>query len=362
MIITLVKADFSANNIGMINSWMINRALGTGAMYEGPNTVAKGEPLNATIRLSNGYYLLDDEAMITMGGADAGSVFTIDDFIVTINIPEVTGNIVIYMPTVSVEGDIDKIINQWITITPALETGTTSDDSVGTMGNKVSNIKRLRTAEAIECDILKITAPVGMYVWYNVFDENGKLVTTSGSSLAFTNSDGEGLASRSIPVKALGGHYVWPIFKANSDGNVAIADEMKAQIAFEMMNLGETTIAWESGTFSDDTGEKVANGGRLRTPSKIEVPASAKGIRFLPTGTFDLWIKTYDSVDQMKPTMNGIKGSMYWNTTYKGVSELTWSQIVSNSQRPAYVDYVLKANATTLLPEEAISVVVEFVM
>lgn len=362
MIITLIRADFSANNIGMIDSWMINRALGTGAMYEGPNTVEKGEPLSAIVRLSNGYYLLEDEAMITMGGADAGAVFTIDGSIVTINIPRVTGNIIIYMPTISVEGDIDNIVNQWITITPTLETGTTSDDATGTMGNKVNNNKRLRTAEAIKCDLLKITAPVGTYIWYNIFDEDGNLVATSESSLAFTNSSGEGLAYRSIAVKSVGGHFIWPIFKANANGDIAITDEMKAQITFEMMNLGETSIAWESGTFSDTDGEKVASSARLRTPNKIEVPAAAKGIRFLPTGSFDLWIKTYNTIDQLLPTMNGIKGSQYWRTNYNGVSELTWAQIMSNSQRPAYVDYVLKSSATTLLPEEAINVVVEFIM
>lgn len=362
MIITLVKADFSANNIGMIDAWMINRALGTGASYIGPNTITKGGALNATISLANGYYAVEDEVVITMGGTDIGSAFSFGDSEIIINIPEVTGNIVIYVPTVSVEGDIDKIVNQWITITPALEVGTTSDDATGTMGNKVNNSKRLRTAEAIECDILNITAPVGMYLWYNIFDEDGKLVTTSGTSLAFTNSTGEGLAYRTIPVKSAGGHFIWPIFKGNSDGNIVITDEMKAQITFEMMNLGETSIAWESGTFSDSTGEKVANAGRLRTPNKIEVPAAAKGIRFLPTGTFDLWIKTYDTADQLKPTMNGIKGSEYWNTRNDGVSELTWAQIVSNSQRPAYVDYVLKASASQLSPGDAANVVVEFIM
>lgn len=359
MIITLVKADFSANNIGMINSWMINRALGTGAMYEGPNTVAKGEPLNATIKLSNGYYLLANEIMITMGGINAGSVFTINDSIVTINIPKVTGNIVIYVPTVSAEGDIDKIINQWVTITPAMAIGSTSDDTVGTMGNTNTNVNRYRTAEAIKCDLCRLTAPAGMMVWFNIFDEDGKLITTSGTSRAFPGEAGT-MSSLTIAVKDAGGCYVWPIFKKDSAGTSPVTDEQKAAIKIEIMNLGVSTINWEQGTFSDTTGEKVDNKARVRTANKIEVPSSATGIKFIPSGTIDLWIKTYETADQLLPTMNGIKGSTYWNTQNKGIQCLTWAQICSNGKRPAYVDYVLKADATSLSPDEVVNVVIEF--
>lgn len=359
MIITLVKADFSANNIGMIDAWMINRALGAGASYVGPNTVVKGGALNATVSLSNGYYAVEDEVVITMGGVDIGSAFSFGNSEITINIPEVTGNIVIYVPTVSAEGDVDKIVNQWVTITPAMAVGSTSDDTVGTMGNTNTNANRYRTAEAIKCDLCRLTAPAGMVVWYNIFDEDGNLVTTSGNSKAFPGEEGT-MSSLTISVKAAGGCYVWPIFKKDNLGTSPVTDEQKAALKIEIMNLGTFTILWEQGTFSDSTGEKVDNKARVRTPEKIEVPSNATGIRFIPTGTIDLWIKTYKTADQLLPTMNGIKGSTYWNTQNKGTQSLTWAQICSDGKRPAYVDYVLKADASTLTPDEVVNVVVEF--
>lgn len=101
MIITLVKADFSANNIGMIDAWMINRALGIGASYNGVNTIAKDGSLNATITLSNGYELAAAGVVVTMGGIVVSDAATVDGSTITVMIEKVTGNILITVPTVS---------------------------------------------------------------------------------------------------------------------------------------------------------------------------------------------------------------------------------------------------------------------
>lgn len=95
MIITLVKADFSANNIGTVDAWMVNRTLGVGASYEGVNSVAKGEPFTAIINLATGYTVADGGVVITMGGIPMGDAVTINGQTITITIAKVTGNILI---------------------------------------------------------------------------------------------------------------------------------------------------------------------------------------------------------------------------------------------------------------------------
>ena len=100
MIITLVKADFSANNIGTLDAWMINRSLGTGASYEGPNSIAKGEPLNTSVILEDGYEVASSGVVVTMGGNVVENAVTINESIITISIAHVTGNILIVVPTI----------------------------------------------------------------------------------------------------------------------------------------------------------------------------------------------------------------------------------------------------------------------
>ena len=108
MIITLVKADFSANNIGTIDAWMVNRTLGVGASYEGVNSVAKGEAFTATINLATGYAVANDGVVITMGGILVGDAVTIDGQTITITIAKVTGNILITVLT-SKQGIVQTI-------------------------------------------------------------------------------------------------------------------------------------------------------------------------------------------------------------------------------------------------------------
>lgn len=100
MIITLMGADFSASNIGTLSSWRITRSLGAGATYEGVSSVDKGASFNATVTIAEGYELGSAGVTITMGGNPV-SVATVNGNTITISIAEVTGNVVIKVPTVN---------------------------------------------------------------------------------------------------------------------------------------------------------------------------------------------------------------------------------------------------------------------
>ena len=100
MIIILKGADFSASNIGTLSSWRITRSLGAGATYEGVTSVDKGASFIATVTIAEGYELGAAGVTVTMGGAVI-SAATVNENIITINITEVTGNVVIKVPTVN---------------------------------------------------------------------------------------------------------------------------------------------------------------------------------------------------------------------------------------------------------------------
>ena len=100
MIITLKGADFSASNIGTLSSWRITRSLGTGATYEGVTSVDKGASFTATVTIAEGYELGAAGVTVTMGG-NAISAATVNENVITIIIAEVTGNVVIKVPTIN---------------------------------------------------------------------------------------------------------------------------------------------------------------------------------------------------------------------------------------------------------------------
>lgn len=92
MIITLVKADFSANNIGQLSSFNVLTNILGGAVYTGPSAVKRGESLRATITFADGSELLQ---MNVMMGGSIFTDYTIENNVINLNIPEVTGVIVI---------------------------------------------------------------------------------------------------------------------------------------------------------------------------------------------------------------------------------------------------------------------------
>ena len=101
MIITLKGADFSASNIGTLSTWRITRSLGAGATYEGVTSVDKGAELNAVITIAEGYELGADGITVTMGNEVLSDVVTggTSENSWFVIIPEVTGNVVIKVPT-----------------------------------------------------------------------------------------------------------------------------------------------------------------------------------------------------------------------------------------------------------------------
>lgn len=92
MIITLVKADFSANNIGLLSTFNVLTNIIGGAVYRGPSSVEKGAALNATIALGSNAELLQMD--ILMGGQSITD-YVVNDKEITISIPAVTGAVLI---------------------------------------------------------------------------------------------------------------------------------------------------------------------------------------------------------------------------------------------------------------------------
>lgn len=109
MIITLVKADFSANNIGTLSSFNILTNLGSGCTYNGPLYVAKNAALNTSITVSDAYSFDISKCTITMGGTNINA-FSVSGNVISINIANVTGHLVINVPTtlITVAPDIPE--------------------------------------------------------------------------------------------------------------------------------------------------------------------------------------------------------------------------------------------------------------
>ena len=118
MIITLKGADFSASNIGTLSSWRITRSLGTGATYDGVTSVDKGAAFSATVTIAEGYELGATGVAVTMGG-EIISAATVNGNVITISIAEVTGNVVIKVPTVNISGGDEPVVPQQVDITSA---------------------------------------------------------------------------------------------------------------------------------------------------------------------------------------------------------------------------------------------------
>ena len=104
MIITLKGADFSASNIGTLSSWRISRSLGAGATYAGVTSVDKGAAFSATVTLAEGYEVGTTGITVTMGGTVLSGAHSISGNVITITIAEVTGNVLIKVPTVNTAG------------------------------------------------------------------------------------------------------------------------------------------------------------------------------------------------------------------------------------------------------------------
>lgn len=126
MIITLKGANFASSNIGTLDSWLISKSL-TGVTIDNTATsVKKGEAYKAVITLKENY-TFPDTITVTMGGTDITSTYvTKTATTITINIPSVTGNIVIRVNATS------NVVGVTYSITRNL-TALTSDSGVSTI-------------------------------------------------------------------------------------------------------------------------------------------------------------------------------------------------------------------------------------
>lgn len=122
MIIILKGADFSASNIGTLSTWRITRSLGAGATYDGPTSVDKEGAFSATVTIAEGYEIGAAGVVVTMGGEILSNVVNIQENIVYISIPVVSGNVVIKVPTVNIntgeeeEPEIPQVVLEYITV------------------------------------------------------------------------------------------------------------------------------------------------------------------------------------------------------------------------------------------------------
>lgn len=95
MIITLKGANFASSNIGTLDSWLISKSLTGVTIDNAATSVKKGEAYKAVITLKENY-TFPDTITVTMAGTDITSTYVTKTATnITINIPSVTGNIVI---------------------------------------------------------------------------------------------------------------------------------------------------------------------------------------------------------------------------------------------------------------------------
>jgi hypothetical protein len=173
MIIYLKGADFSKHNIGTLDSWRISRSLGSGATYEGPTSVDKGAAFSATVTLAEGYEIGIAGVTVTMGGTVLSGAHAVEGNVITITIAEVTGNVLIKVPTINTNtGEEDDPVTPDTPDEPPIGTYTIdlSDSSyrwtngyVNTSLNTVSS-NTVRTADVSESLFL----PAGTTISTNI--------------------------------------------------------------------------------------------------------------------------------------------------------------------------------------------------
>ena len=132
MIITLKGADFSASNIGNLYRWNIYYSLGTGVTHSGATSVLKGESYSVNITIAEGYELSEAGASVTMNGELLSNAITIVNNNIAIDIPEVTGTLVISIPTVKTATNLIDIS----TMSSALRYSPGAYNIVGASGTK----------------------------------------------------------------------------------------------------------------------------------------------------------------------------------------------------------------------------------
>ena len=113
MIITLIKADFSAKNIGVVGNYAVLTDLSAGLEYNGPTIITYRQPLEAVISVKKKYILMPETVVVTMKGKPVvdGIIATTES--ISINIPIVNGDISIVALAYK-EGTNYNVADMWM--------------------------------------------------------------------------------------------------------------------------------------------------------------------------------------------------------------------------------------------------------
>ena len=106
MILTIKGADFSAANIGTLNTVSIRKVIGRGLTHSIPNFVEKGSSVNWTLTLGENYEF--GSYTVTMGSETITP--TVDGSVMTISIANVTGAISISVATTYVGTEEEPVV------------------------------------------------------------------------------------------------------------------------------------------------------------------------------------------------------------------------------------------------------------
>lgn len=278
MIITLKSADFSVNNIGTLDSWMISTSLDIGAIYQGATRVNKGGSFVGTI-IINSSYELDGNITVIMGGNIVSGVVSGSGNSYTITIGNVTGNVNIVVNTKVKEngGEVDpsdptpepepepEEVKYTLTINP-----NPSDATVVMNGN---NQKSITVSK-------------------------GQTVIWSVSKTGYTIQSGSWTAN------------------ANETKNIVLTAE-SANSATLTVNAAPAGV--QIHTYAPDN-KKIAGGGKSSTGSG--------SITVVNDGTASpTWQVTKDEYISNGGTVSGIKKDVVKNITLVPFSDGKWSKI-----------------------------------
>lgn len=108
MIITLKGANFNNINIGNLYRWNIRYLVGKGATYSGETSVQKNGAFNAIVSITEGYSVSEGGISVMMNGVLLENVTTITASQIAIEIPVVTGPVII---TVLTEAIADNLLD-----------------------------------------------------------------------------------------------------------------------------------------------------------------------------------------------------------------------------------------------------------
>lgn len=246
MIIFLKNANFNQLNIGVLSSWNIFRSLGNGATYEGAVSVDRDASFSATVTIDEGYEIGTAGITVTMGGVALveGEAYSINGNVITITIAEVTGNVLIKVPTVNTatgEEEPEVTTKYTFTIVP------TPSDATVTL-----------TASGYTQSGNSITVASGTSVTWKVSKsgyttQNGSQVVTSSSSKNITLS----VSSSANTVKLF-------------NGNRTIVSSMNEMTEFKVgqaLSAG-AVLTNITGRASDHTHALAASAGQTITLSQ----------------------------------------------------------------------------------------------